>query len=281
MPASARDARRFVCTALESLGRDALVDDAASCVAELAANAVLHARGPFYVRVTKTNSGARVEVIDFSTGDIPLAMPRTGIAADVTAESSTGRGLQVVAAVAARWGIDVGPASKSVWVELEPGRAVAPTEPIVSPGPSSAREGSPSLRFLAVPVRLALASGLQVEEVVRELQLGVFDDAVSDRERGEFYSLLDRSAPLRLAGRRAAVLAANRGDERFDMQLAVDDDMVAAVNAFRDVVEALPRREGESTARPSDDVIAFRAWLQSEVAAQLAGSAPSPCPLPG
>ena len=87
--------------------------------------------------------------------------------------SETGRGLQIVSAVANRWGIALAQNVKTVWCEFDVGRA-AGTEP--SRGSTDGRperRGPPSvfrLRFLGLPVRAAIASGLDVEEAIRDLQ---------------------------------------------------------------------------------------------------------------
>ena len=65
------EARRFVTSALASWGRPDLVDDAAVIVAELATNAVLHARTAFTVTVSRPAGGTiRISVQDAS-GDLP------------------------------------------------------------------------------------------------------------------------------------------------------------------------------------------------------------------
>ena len=103
-PASAREARRFVTQLLERCGRPELIEPAAACTAELAANAVLHARVRFHVSVTQTSRGVRIEVADFAKDVLPTPTPTGGTAADLTAARLTGRGLQIVAALAERWG---------------------------------------------------------------------------------------------------------------------------------------------------------------------------------
>jgi anti-sigma regulatory factor (Ser/Thr protein kinase) len=85
-------------------------------VAELAANAVLHARVPghdFEVRLARDANGTvRVEV-----SDADPSRPEPGTAAP---EAERGRGLLLVDAVASRWGVArrAGP-GKTVWVELD------------------------------------------------------------------------------------------------------------------------------------------------------------------
>jgi hypothetical protein len=195
--------------------------------------------------------------------------------------STTGRGLRVVAALATRWGIEVGPTSKSVWVELEPSPPAHPVAPEhTMAAAEQPREHEAIVRLRNLPVRAAVASGMQVDELVRELQMGIFDREVSAEEQRHFYDLLDRSARLRLAGRRAALGAAAAGAERFDVDVTVSERMTDALAAFRSLLEVLPSRGAEATAAPLPAVVAFRDWLDREVAAQLGGAASSRCPLP-
>jgi len=119
-----RRARSFVRTSLEAVGLDDCADDAGLLVSELAANAVLHARTPFAVHLRPTlEGGVRVEVHDRS----PLPPVHTAHSASAT----SGRGLDLVATMATRWGSHPvadgeggdGAArpwtGKSVWFEVE------------------------------------------------------------------------------------------------------------------------------------------------------------------
>jgi hypothetical protein len=274
-----RAARTFVDDTLAEWGEERLRDDMVMCAAELATNAILHGRGPFAVTVSQTGAGIRVEVRDGNAAVLPVAIHAVGAAADVVETSTTGRGLRLVASVAARWGIDVQGDSKSVWAEVEPGASLEPTEPeITAPPPLIGESGSVHLGGL--PVHTAVASGMQVDELVREIQLGLFDQAATDEERASFADLLQRSAPARLSGRRLALAAAGAGADRFDMDIDVTAGMLDAVAAFGELVEKLPARNPTTNAEPTAAVIAFRTWLIEEVLAQLAGQAPTPCPLP-
>lgn len=113
-PASVPAARRFVRQALTSWGEDAVLDDAMLVVSELITNAVLHAQGEVTVRVTLSREGSvQVDVVDGSAR-LPRARGYGG-------ESTTGRGLRMVADIAQAWGVEPGPAGKRVWARLAPG----------------------------------------------------------------------------------------------------------------------------------------------------------------
>ncbi|MGW1882065.1 ATP-binding protein [Streptomyces sp. NPDC001970] len=96
-------------------------DTVALVVAELAANAVLHGRVPgrdFELRLAYDRTGGlvRVEVSDTHPGRPGLPNP----AARGPADADGGRGLLLVEAVAARWGVAdrTGP-GKTVWAECD------------------------------------------------------------------------------------------------------------------------------------------------------------------
>ena len=275
-----RAARSFVRDTLERWGRDDLADDAGLCVAELAANAVLHARGAFDVVVAPIAGGARIEVVDSRPAHLPAALPGSGTAAEVAATSTTGRGLRVVAALANRWGVTVAPATKTVWFEVDGLATGEPTEPVVvDQGAAPSGPVGHRVRLTHLPVRDAVASGVQVDDLVREIQLGLFDAATSEEERRSFYDLLDRSAPARLAGRTAALTAARSGEIRFDFDVELTAEVMDAVAAFRELLESIPARHAGTSATTEPTVVAFRAWIEQEVASQLSGAPPTRCPL--
>ena len=110
-------ARRFVSDVLNRWGHEAsLVEDAQLLVTELATNAVIHARSPFTVSAEPSGSGVRLSIQDASSVRPTVREPR-GL-------GSSGRGLQLVVAIAARWGVDLTDDGKTVWAELRPGLRV-------------------------------------------------------------------------------------------------------------------------------------------------------------
>lgn len=103
-------ARRFVRDALTSLQAAGACDIAESLVSELATNAVLHARTPFTVEATRDGDVIRVCVLDASP--VPARLRTYG------RESTTGRGLRLVASLAADWGVQPQGPGKIVWFEV-------------------------------------------------------------------------------------------------------------------------------------------------------------------
>ena len=115
-PASAGHARRFVTRALRGCNVD--IDLVTLLVSELVSNGVLHARTVLELSVRSRGTNIRVSVADESV-EMP-AMKHYG------ADAVTGRGLTMIDANAARWGVDERSTGKSVWFEVP---IVAPVRP--------------------------------------------------------------------------------------------------------------------------------------------------------
>ncbi|MEU9219837.1 ATP-binding protein [Streptomyces sp. NPDC048376] len=113
-PDAVRTARSLVRRTLRDWRLDSVGDIAALLVSELVTNALRHATGPIGVRVVRDPAGAAgillVEVSD------PLPDPPRERAA--RPDDEDGRGLQLVATAARRWGTRPGEAGKTVWFEL-------------------------------------------------------------------------------------------------------------------------------------------------------------------
>lgn len=111
-PVSAPAARKFVLDAGWSRDNEENMR-LATVVSEVVTNAILHARTTFCVSVTVEETAIRVDVRDGSA-DIPVLKLYDPTAA-------TGRGLQIIDAMADRWGVSMQPSGKSVWFEMEKG----------------------------------------------------------------------------------------------------------------------------------------------------------------
>jgi anti-sigma regulatory factor (Ser/Thr protein kinase) len=276
---SAREARRLVSDGLSGQLPADVLADAMLCITELAANAALHARRPYSVMVRRVAEGVRIDVIDERPEDLPLVTPRHGTASDITDRAATGRGLLIVASLAARWGYTTTQAAKDVWVELQPGtvrEAIAPTV-VLAVRPPRGDGDRVELHFDGLPVRAAVASGMELEAAVRVLQVDHRREvAPDDAER--LNELLDASAPPRLEGRHKALEAAGRNQTRFDLVLHTTRSALAAVPALTEHIERLHRQIGVAGRPSSVEVDAFRRWLGEETARQLAGQAPARYP---
>ncbi|CAL2060608.1 MULTISPECIES: ATP-binding protein [Streptomyces] len=105
--------------------------DVRLCATELLTNVIEHVGDgtPVRVRIVDRSGPdrARIEVTDPD----PRGMP-TVLSAAETAEC--GRGLVLVAALAERWGVEVGPGGKTVWCEVVRGWEPADFGEVAVPG---------------------------------------------------------------------------------------------------------------------------------------------------
>ncbi|WP_267717200.1 SpoIIE family protein phosphatase [Streptomyces sp. CoH17] len=109
-PRAAGEARRHIREQLAAWGLDSLLATTELLASELIGNVVRHAKGPLRLRLLQTTS-LICEVFDGSQ-----TMPRIRRAAE-TEES--GRGLQLIAALAQRWGTRYTATGKCIWTEQE------------------------------------------------------------------------------------------------------------------------------------------------------------------
>ncbi len=103
-------ARVLVCRTLLQWGLHEANDLAQMLVSELVTNAVLHARTEFTVAVRRIGERVRITVTD---GSRSLPQQRR-----YGSDSTTGRGLRLVASLSADWGVDPDSGGKSVWFEV-------------------------------------------------------------------------------------------------------------------------------------------------------------------
>jgi anti-sigma regulatory factor (Ser/Thr protein kinase) len=107
-PASASQAREFVCRHLLSNGLLHLQDDLRLVVSELVTNAIMHAHTPFTVDLERAGLSVTLTVRDLS----PM-VPVMG-AADTM--DGAGRGLAIIDVLSREWGVTSrAGGSKSVW----------------------------------------------------------------------------------------------------------------------------------------------------------------------
>ena len=86
---------------------------AALLVSELVSNSVLHARTDLAVTVEVSEGAVVVEVEDCNPAPVPVRLP-----GDAMPSGATGRGLHLVAELAASWGVRRVDGGKVVWFEL-------------------------------------------------------------------------------------------------------------------------------------------------------------------
>ncbi|WP_328671872.1 SpoIIE family protein phosphatase [Streptomyces sp. NBC_00328] len=120
---SVATARSFVRDTLQGWGFADIVDDAVVLTSELVTNAVVHAGTSADVLCLRSDDGVRIEVADrYPEREIPLQATAVNMGSP---DREGGRGLQLCAALARRWGVDYTPTHKQVWFQLDlPERAI-------------------------------------------------------------------------------------------------------------------------------------------------------------
>lgn len=277
-PASVPAARRFVRLLLAQADAEQWTDEAQLAVSELATNAVLHAHTSFEVSVQAGPDGVHVQVWD----DDPGTPTRRSSGADAT----TGRGLELVEAVAAEYGVQaVGP-SKVVWFCLGTTRASDAADVLLDRWQDRAGgDEAPSADALRVVLRaMPLALWLSAREhhntLMREYAL--YEQTQHEQTlpgqagRGVSPGLVaaDRARSLVLAALREKEVAA-----QVDVVLAVRPGQAAWFEALRDVLDGAERlaRSGELLASPGPpEIVQVRRWACEQVLGQLSGVRPLP-----
>ncbi|WP_189814160.1 SpoIIE family protein phosphatase [Streptomyces olivaceoviridis] len=113
---SVATARSFVRDTLQGWGFADIVDDAVVLTSELVTNAVVHAGTHADVLCLRTEDGVRIEVSDrYPEREVPLQGSAVAMSSP---DREGGRGLQLCAALATRWGVDYTPTHKNVWFQL-------------------------------------------------------------------------------------------------------------------------------------------------------------------
>lgn len=141
----ARIARHRLAAELAGVIRPALLADAVAVVAELVGNAVRHA-DPLPGGVVRVawllRSGTAAEVVEIRVTDGGSTAPPRIRA--VGPEAIDGRGLNIVAALATRWGVESDGLGQSVWAEVSsPGAdQSSPRAEVSSPGLPLPPEGA-------------------------------------------------------------------------------------------------------------------------------------------
>jgi Histidine kinase-like ATPase domain len=105
--------RQLVRETLLSWGMADSEDVTLLLVSELVTNALLHGHPPLELRLSADRGRVRVEVFD-AAGDHRPAREFAPL------DAARGRGIEIVAALASRWGSASAPAGKVVWFEVDP-----------------------------------------------------------------------------------------------------------------------------------------------------------------
>lgn len=290
-PPSVRLARDWVTGVLREIGREDLAESARLAVSELVTNAILHAEPPMTVHVRGTVEHPRVEVTDQS-----LIPPQRRHSSDLVeldddfSWTTMGRGLDLVAAHAERWGADVSPNGMGKVVWFEPSDRVRET-PIE--GDIFDMEGAldrlgiepvdPAtmidVRLLGMPVELFAHLRRHFNELGRELRLL----ALSDPDRFPLaVEFADTFLQVEYERRQASGIedldrAITDGVDQVDLTYVVPPTSPATMQLMarlmRQVYEQLSGTVLLSV-RPPDDVIALEEWYLGEFSRQAGGEEP-------
>ena len=276
-----RRARASAARRARDLGHGALADDAALVLSELMTNALLHGGGCTGFDVSATNGGLRVEVRDRSRVPPMLGEPTEG--------SLTGRGVQLIAALAARWGAEATAEGKLVWAELTGTvRTVSErlTEQELLSMWSEVDRPRAETRFHVhvgdVPTDLLLAAKSHVDNLVREFTLasagaraGLTAD-VPPPLAALLHEVVDAFSEARLAIKHQALVASRAGEERTSVTLELPAHAADAAERYvaaLDEVDAYCRARRLLTLETPPQHRVFRHWYVSQVAAQLRAAA--------
>ncbi|MFD7548125.1 SpoIIE family protein phosphatase [Streptomyces sp. NPDC059816] len=114
---SVATARSFVRDTLQGWGFTDVIDDAVVLTSELVTNAVIHAGTSAEVQCLRSGDTVRIEVSDrYPEREIPLQQAHAALRSP---DREGGRGLQLCAALAGRWGVEYTPTHKRVWFQME------------------------------------------------------------------------------------------------------------------------------------------------------------------
>jgi hypothetical protein len=144
--------------------------------------------------------------------------------------ATTGRGLRLLGALARSWGVDHDDRGKTVWAQLGEGAPEPAAQVDGAPGAARPVSEGRTVRLVALPVRLALESDLNLDALVREFQV-MEGSGTAPEARGLVprpARCWPRTPAQRAAGTRVAHDAAARGDRLVDVEADVPEQAPAA-----------------------------------------------------
>jgi anti-sigma regulatory factor (Ser/Thr protein kinase) len=286
-PVSVPAARQFIVDGLHEWGEHDLLDDARLCVSELAANAALHAGGPFMdVSLQRLPDAVRLAVADEGLGPIDDLLSQARLnshpAHAPDQEVTTGRGLYLVEAVSKAWGVVATERGTLVWADITSATELEAPRPHVEVDPPKPDRSAPLpggwrvVELLDCPVELSLRQDQHLDELIRELQL-VDVNGASPPVVDVMSRLLAPQAHARHTGRRAALQARSAGLDHLTIQMpalpSVADDVIALQVAVREA-DQLCRAKELLTLAADPEVSLLRDWMTETIVAQVKRHAP-------
>jgi serine phosphatase RsbU (regulator of sigma subunit)/anti-sigma regulatory factor (Ser/Thr protein kinase) len=271
-----RDGRHFVREQVVARGAVEVADDAALIAAELLANAHQHGVAPVTVCVVGGTDVVRIEVTDTN--------PRSPVRPTESVTNMTGRGLALVEAISARWGVERVPAGgKTVWAELvtpgSPPRDPLDVDALLSEWDDSLPAGPERFTVVLgdVPTDLLIEAKAHVDNVVREFQLAAISGTTGEAEVPQHLAdlienVVNGFADARDSIKRQALAAAGRGEPRTRLTLHLPLSAADAGEAYLaalDEADEYSRAARLLTLETPPEHRLFRHWYVESVVAQL------------
>ena len=286
--------RKFVTTTAEQWRLTDVTADASLVASEIVSNAIIHARPPFELRLRRTEAGIRIEVRDGANSPILPADPVGGEA------RCRGLGLQVVAKLSSRWGVDRVPDGKTVWAEIDSScrRGVLGTAEVgVGPAPLPAPDDWPEVRLADMPCRLLRSWEDHLRDLMREFALVAAGNLVSSPSRAshlheatpqqEVVAELNLFWDLTRHIWEQAHAPPGSARDRISLTIRVPERLETEGPRFLSALDAADElaRHGRLLSGPAaPEVIEFGRWLVDAMVRQVAGGAAGPgegrCPFP-
>ena len=270
-PTSVGQARRFVTGALDEWGLTDLGEVAELLVSEVVTNAVLHGGTAVTVVVERRGTFVNCEVIDGSNASPAVR--------SYDVDAATGRGLELVEALATEWGVRPEPPGKAVWFHLGAPDEASDDRDEDAGVETGIEAPAVAITLLGTPVKLLRASIQHGDALLREATLLALGGEEGTSEPSSWsIPTIDLTRLLDLV--RAALDA---GVGTADLEIEVPPG--AADGALRRLalVDEADRLAGDGLllSVPSlPEIGACRHWYLSEIARQSAGDAPQPWAFP-
>lgn len=277
-PDAVPKARRLVASVLRGCP-SSVVADAELIVAELATNALLHGAPPIRLRLSADSDRIRIELED--TGrSVPVQIRHS-------THAMTGRGLELVAAIAADWGVAPTEEGKTVWaevVESEPSENASAdwSEVDVDSLLAAWRDdevaaGGFTVELGSVPTELLLQAKAHIDNIVREMTLvshtdGMDNVALAPEMKALIASVTVDFAHARADIKRQALDAAQRGDPFTELRLTMPLSAAEAGERYLaalDEADRFARSARLLTLAPPRSHRLFREWYVRAIIEQL------------
>ena len=285
-PRGATQARRWVVTVFEEIGRSDLCENAELAMSEVVTNAILHGIPPVTVRLRGTRDHPRVEVRDRSAD--PPALLHGEVEQELLVELPTfGRGMAIVASSSLAWGAVRDDEGKLVWFEPA---AAAPDDPPAGvflgwddDDEEPAYDDAETLvvRLLNVPtetLQASLAHGAELRRELRLLAVAHHDTYPVASDLSRFFSSLSRDFRWQLGGE-ALREALHVGRTHLDLDVKAAPESgarFARLIELYELADAFCRNERLLTLARPPELVAFETWMFGEFVRQTTGEPPTP-----